>query len=43
MFSLCSKNKNGNIVVSSKRENAFITDGFSNWEKALERLKKQED
>ena len=37
------REKNKNIVVSSKRENAFITDGFSNWKIASERFKKHED
>ena len=32
-----------NIVVSSKRENAFSTDGFSNWKIALERFKKHKN
>ena len=35
-----SQEKDGNLALSSKKENAFLSTGCLNWKKALEKFKK---
>ena len=38
-----SQEKKGNLTLSSKKEDAFLSTGFSNWKKALEKFRKHEN
>ena len=37
-----SQGKKGNLTLSTKKEDAFISTGFSNWKKALEKFRKHQ-
>ena len=38
-----SQRKKGNLTLSTKKEDAFISTGFSNWKKTLEKFRKHQE